>query len=120
MSLQLQMEQMPGYLAARFTGQGAADEIWRQFELIVEHCKRAECDKLLIDVTRLEGKSSVIEKYFAANESLIFARYGIQVACVEKPERIDPRKFFVLVAQNRWVSIDVFTDFQSAEEWLLK
>ncbi len=43
MGIQLQMEQMSGYFAARFIGSGAPKEIWRQFELIAEHCKmRAE------------------------------------------------------------------------------
>jgi len=120
MSLQLQMEQMPGYLAARFTGQGAADEIWRQFELIVEHCKRAECDKLLIDVTRAEGKASLIEKFLVAERSQIFTYYGLKVALVDIPERMDPQNFGELVARNRWVNIRVVTDFPAAEEWLLK
>lgn len=48
MSFQLQMEQMPGYLAAGFTGAGTAEEVWRQFELIAEECKRTKNKKLLI------------------------------------------------------------------------
>jgi hypothetical protein len=39
MSIQLQMEQMPGYLAARFIGVGVRGEASQQFELIAEHCK---------------------------------------------------------------------------------
>jgi NOL1/NOP2/fmu family ribosome biogenesis protein len=120
MSLQLQMEKMPDYLAARFTGVGVAEEVWRQFKLIAEHCSRAKGDKLLIDITRAEGEVSVIEKYLAAEESQIFARYGIKVAFIEKPERMDPRRFFLVAARNRGVNVEAFTDFQSAEEWLLK
>jgi hypothetical protein len=47
MSFQLQMEQMPGYLAARFIGVGIPGEASRQFESIAEYCKRARDDKLL-------------------------------------------------------------------------
>ena len=119
MSVQLEMEQMPGYLAARFIGSGVAEEVWRQFELIAEHCKRAKDHNLLIDITRAEGKISVIEKYLAAEESRIFAQYGIKVAFIEKPERIDPRRFFLQAARNRGVNVEAFTDFKSAEEWLL-
>jgi len=54
MSIQLGMEEMPGYLAARFSGSGVAEEVWRQFELIAEHCKRAKNNKLLIDTTGAE------------------------------------------------------------------
>ena len=120
MSLQLQMENMPGYLAARFIGVGVAEEVWRQFELIAEHCKRAKGDKLLIDITGAEGSASVIDKYLAAEESRIFVRYGIKVVFIETPERMDPRKFFLLAARNRGVNVEAFTDLQAAEEWLLK
>lgn len=120
MSFQLQMEQMPGYLAARFIGSGVAEEAWRQFVSIAERCKRTKNNKLLIDITKAEGKLSVIEKYLAAEESLIFALSGIKVVFIEKPERMDPRKFFLLAARNRGVNVEAFTDFQAAEEWLLK
>jgi len=114
------MEQMPDYLAARFSGSGAAEEVWRQFEFIAEHCKRANDDKLLIDISGAEGDASIIEKYLAAEESRIFVRYGIKVVFIETPERIDPRRFFLVAARNRGVNVEAFTDFQAAEEWLLK
>jgi hypothetical protein len=120
MSIQLQMEQMPDYLAARFIGSGVAEEVWRQFKLIAEHCKRAKDNKLLIDITGAEGTISVIEKYLAAEEARIFARYGIKVAFIETPERMDSRKFFLLTARNRGIDVEAFTDFRAAEEWLLK
>ena len=120
MSIQLQMEQMPDYLVARFTGMGVAEEVWRQFKVIAEHCKRAKGDKLLIDISRAEGELSVLEKFLAAEESQIFAQYGIKVAFIEKPERMDPRRFFLLTASNRGVKVEAFTDWQAAEEWLLK
>jgi hypothetical protein len=119
MSFQLQFEEMPDYLAARFIGSGVAEEIWRQFELVAEHCKRAKVDKLLIDITKAKGTLSLIEKYLAAEESRIFARLGIKVAFIEIPERMDPRRFFLLAARNRGVHVDAFTDWQAAEEWLL-
>jgi hypothetical protein len=114
------MEQMPNYIAVRFSGSGMAEEVWRQFELIAEHCKRANGDKLLIDITGAKGNLSVIEKYLAAEESRVFALYGIKVVFIETPERMDPRRFFLLAARNRGVNVEAFTDFQSAEEWLLK
>src|SRR5262245_24276701 len=120
MSIQLHMEQMPDYLAARFIGSGGAEEVWRKFESIAEHCKRANGNKLLIDISGARGKLSVIEKYLAAEESQIFARYGIKVVFIEAPERMDPRRFFLMAARNRGVKVEAFTDWQAAEEWLLK
>ena len=98
MSIQLQMEQMPGYLAARFTGAGMPGEASQRFELIVEHCKRAKNNKLLIDTTSLDVKLTVMSGYFAAERARIFAREGIKVAFVGRPEQIDTGKFATLVA----------------------
>ena len=122
MSIQLQMEQMPGYLAARFIGVGVGGEASQQFELIAEHCKLTNNDKLLIDTTRydVDVKISLVDRFLLGERLGIFARYGIKVAFFSKPEQLDPRKFGALVAQNRGASVDAFTDFQAAEEWLLK
>ena len=117
MSIQLQMEKMPGYLAVRVTGEGAAEEGLQLTELIAEYCKRTNKDKLLIDTTGLEVKVSLLDRFFLGE---IFARYGIKVAYVCRPEQFDSERFAILVAQNRGVTIETFTDFQAAEEWLLR
>ena len=120
MSFQLQMEQMPGYLAARFAGAAVTGEGTRQFESIAEHCKRTKNNKLLIDTTEYDVKASTLDRFLLGEKSQIFAIHRIKVAFVCRPVQIDPRKFGALVARNRGVIVDVFTDFQSAEEWLLQ
>jgi hypothetical protein len=120
MNVQLQMEQMPGYLAARFIGAGERGEALQQVESIAEHCKRTKNNKLLIDITRLDAKVSLVDRFFAGERLSIFARNGIKVAVVARPEQVDPQKFGILVARNRGVNVDGFSDFQAAEEWLLK
>jgi hypothetical protein len=114
------MEERPDYIAAIFIGSGVAEEVWPQFGLIAECCKRVNKNKLLIDITKAEGPLSVTEKYLAAEESRVFARYGIKVAFIEMPERVDPRKFFLQAAHNRGVNAEAFTNWEDAEEWLLK
>jgi hypothetical protein len=120
MSFQLQLEQMPGYLAARFIGAGEPGEASARFESIAEHCKRTNNDKLLIDATRYNVKVSVTDRFFMGTSSQIFAVHRIKVAFVCRPEQLDERRFGRLVAENRGVTVDVFTDFQSAKEWLLR
>ncbi len=120
MSLRLQMEQMPSYLAARFIGVGVLGEVSEQFESIAEHCKRTKNDKLLVDTTEYDVKVSFIDRFLFGKRLLVFARHRIKVAFFSRPEQLDMRKFGALVAQNRGVTVDGFTDFQSAEEWLLK
>ena len=120
MSFQLQIEQMPGYIAARFIGLGAPGEASEQFESIAEYCKRSKNGRLLIDTTRYEVKISAIDRFHLGERLQVFASHRIKVAFVSRPEQIDPRKFGALVAQNRGVSVDAFTDLCAAEEWLLR
>jgi hypothetical protein len=118
MSLQLQMEQMPGYLASRFIGAGEPDEVTAQFESIAEQCKRTNNDKLLIDTTGYDVKVSIVDRFFLGTSLQIFAGRRIKVAFVCRPEQLNARRFGRLVAENRGVTGEVFTDFQAAEEWL--
>jgi hypothetical protein len=48
MTFQLKMEQLPGYLAARYIGSGAPEKASQQLELIPEHCKLTNNKKLPI------------------------------------------------------------------------
>jgi hypothetical protein len=120
MGIQLQMEQMPGYLAARFTSAGEVEEVWRQYELIAEHCKRTKNTKLFIDTTGVEAKISITDRYRVGERLEIFAPHGIKIAFVSRPDQQDPKRFARQVARNRYVNIEVFTDFHAAEGWLLK
>jgi len=120
MSFQLQTKQMPGYLAARFIGVGERGEASLQFESIAEYCELTKNDKLLIDTTGYDVKVSAFDRYLFGEALQVFAIHRIKVAFFSRPEQIDPRKFGVVVAQNRGVSVDAFTDFQAAEEWLLR
>jgi hypothetical protein len=120
MNFQLQTEQMSGYLAARFVGVAVAGEGSRHYVAIAEHCKCTKNDKLLIDITGFEViKPNITNKFYAGERMLVFARYGIKVAFVCRPEQLETIKFAAMVAQNRSVTVEVFTDFQVAEEWLM-
>jgi hypothetical protein len=120
-SIQLQIEERPGYLTAKFIGAGAAEETWGQFESIVEHCKRANKNKLLLDVTQARAEIYLADRYFFGDEAEIFMYNKlIKVAVVVRPEILDSRRFGERVMRNRWVNAFVFTNVEDAEEWLLK
>jgi hypothetical protein len=117
---QIQMEQMSGYLAVRLTGAAQPGEGSRQFRSIAEHCKHTNNDKLLYDVTGYKViKPHLVDKFILAERAEIFARYGIKVAVVCRPERLEIPKTAAPLAQKRGVKIEVFTDLGAAEDWLL-
>ena len=119
-NFQIQIEQGSGYLVAKFIGAAEPSEVLRHFESIAEHCRRTRNNKLLIDMTRLDVKLTVTTRFLAGEKLEIFALHRIKVAIVGKPEQLDPGRFAMLVARNRFVNVEAFTDFQSSEEWLLK
>jgi hypothetical protein len=123
MSIQFQIEEMPDYLAVRFTGTGTVEDVPQPFKLIAEYCKRANKNKLLLDFVGAYGygKLYLADRYFFGEQAQIFARYELaKVAIVARPERVDPEKFADVVARNRGINLDTFTNVEDAEEWMLK
>jgi hypothetical protein len=120
MSIQLQIDETPGYVVAKFTGAGAPEEVWRQFELIAEHCKRANKNKLLLDLMEAYADVSLAHRYHFGDQAETFMFYKlIKVAVAVSPELLDPRRFGEMVARNRWVNLRVFTSANDAAKWLL-
>jgi hypothetical protein len=120
MSVQLQIEEMSGYLKARFNGASATEEAERQFELLAEKCKCTNKNKLLLDFTEVPADVSLVDRYALGKRTLIFAQYKCKVAAVCQPEQYDSAYFLETVAQNRWVDLRVFTTVEDAEEWLFE
>jgi hypothetical protein len=120
MSVQFHIEEMPGYLAARFVGAVATEEDEQEFELIVEACERANIDRLLLDFTMVPEELSFANRYFVEEGAQIFAKYNFKVAAVCNPERHDSQCFGELMAQNRLVNLRAFTSVEDAERWLLE
>jgi hypothetical protein len=93
-----------------------AEEVWQEFGLIVKHCMRANKNKLLLDFTEAHGEVSLADRYFLGEQAQIFAHYRLKVATVDRPERIDPRRFGEMAPQNRGVNVRAFTSVEDAEE----
>src|SRR5262245_7912242 len=120
MSIELQMENASGYMVARFTGEGKAEEALLNFEQIVEQCNRANNKKLLIDCTEAKTDIALVDMYEQGEGAKLFNRYGIKIAVVVSEDKLEPEKFAETVARNRGVDACVFTANQTAVEWLLE
>ena len=121
MSVQLQIEEMPGYLTTKFTGACVQEKAWRDFETIAERCKRANKNKLLLNFMECHGEIFLADRYLFAESARIFAQFKIiKTAYVVRPEQVDAQKFGETVALNRWINARVFTNVEDAEKWLLE
>ena len=79
-----------------------------------------EADELLVDTTALTGFPSpdIFERYLAVVGWAEEARGGVRLAMVARAEMIDPQKFGVTVAANRWMMSNIFTTEGEARAWL--
>src|SRR5215510_7591488 len=118
--MRIQLEEIIGYLVVRFTGAGTLEEAWKQFESIVEHCERANKNKLLLDFTEAQTEISLTDRYFLGERAKIFGSQASKVATVGRPEQFDPRRFGEMVARNRWINVRTFTNAEDAAKWLLE
>ena len=76
--------------------------------------------ELLVNACGLSGfaSPSVFERYDLAVAWAQSAGRALRVALVVRSEMMDPKKIAVLMAQNRGVSGDVFTNEAAALAWL--
>jgi len=72
MSVQLQIEEMPGYLKATFNGATTTEEVGWQFESLAEKCKCTNKNKLLL-VYKRRGRARVAVKGIAPADASIGA-----------------------------------------------
>lgn len=75
---------------------------------------------LLVNTTHMGGfdPPSTFERYAMITRWVECAGGELRIAIVARPAFIDPQKIGVLIAQNRGVSIDAFTDEAAALKWL--
>ena len=97
------------------------------FELAVEmvaeamrHARSLELASLLINTSALTGMTppTIFARHALAVKWAESAGSRLHVALVARTELIDPEKIGVLMAQNRGVSGDVFTNEAAALAWL--
>jgi len=113
----LELEDRDGYLEARFLGAFAVDRFNQQAEAASQACRERRLKKLLVDLLRLDANLSTIERYELASHAVRVSA-GLRVALLVVPRFLDPNKFGIMVAQNRGLVVDAFTERQKAVDWL--
>jgi len=86
----------------------------------MRHARALELVDLLVNTSNLAGfpTPDVFARYSLANRWAQSAGASLRVALVARTEHIDPQKIGVLMAQNRGVAGDVFTNEAAAIAWL--
>jgi hypothetical protein len=113
----VEIEAHADHLEARFLGSFSVDRFKRQVEVAVRACRPRKLSLLLVDVTRLQATLTTIDRYEISSHGAREAT-ELKVALFSPPELIDPKKFGVMVARNRGMTVDIFTDREKALAWL--
>lgn len=74
--------------------------------------------RLLVDTTCFDLSPSIADRYELACHAVKISA-GLKVALVVTPAFIDPDKFGIVVARNRGLVVEAFTEGPKALEWLL-
>ena len=112
---------MEGYCCYRLSGHGPLAEAASKVIEVIIFTREQGMRNLLIDTTGWTGHKSpdTLERYYVAQAFAEAARCEVKVAMVVRPEMMDPHKFEVMVAKNRWMDGNVFDSEKDALAWLL-
>ena len=114
-------EVMEGYCCYRLSGHGRLAEAASKVIEVITFAREQGMRNLLVDTTGWTGHASpdTLERYNVAQAFAEAARSAVKLAMVVRPEMMDPNKFEVMVAKNRWLVGNVFDSEKDALAWLL-
>jgi hypothetical protein len=107
-----------GYTAARFLGTFSVAGFQRRAEAASQACRDGKTGLLFVDATVFDVSPTLLERYDLAGHAVKVSA-GLKVALLVAPAFLDPNKFGIVVAQNRGLKVEAFTDRQKAVDWLL-
>jgi len=119
MKLGSSIEVQGALLLVVISGQFSFNAAWDVLKQTYDTALEKQVDLILVDALGLEGKLTTFERYRLGTETVTYFRSrGMhpRIACVGKPPSTDG--FAVLVAKNRWVAAEMFSNRQEALNWL--
>jgi hypothetical protein len=116
----LTLEHRPNYLYALVEGERDSYEISRAYwSEIAEACHRAGYKKVLVE-EELREATSIAEAFQIAAELPEMGFAGIRIAFVDRfADQSEVNDFSQLVALNRGLHSNIFSNTGAAEKWLL-
>lgn len=115
---ELAVEQRDGYTAATFRGTYNIAGFQRRAEAASQACREGRSGRLYVDTTCFDVSPSITERYELATHA-VKASMGLKVALRVAPAFMDPERFGIVVAKNRGLMVNAFTDEAAALAWLL-
>jgi len=119
MKLYSSMEVQGVLLVVVVNGEVSFNAAWDVLKQTYDTALEKQVNLILVDALAVEGKLTSFEKYRLGTETVTYFRskqMQPRIACVGKLPSMDG--FAVLVAKNRWVAAEMFSNRQEALNWL--
>jgi hypothetical protein len=108
-----------GFLEVRFLGSFSVPRFKSQLDLTYRACRERDASLLFIDYTPLLPVPGTVERYEISSYGAKVLGPLTRVACLGTPDQHRER-FGSVVARNRGLNVDTFTDRDEALKWLLE
>ena len=121
MDLHIDIELQGGLLLVTGSGTWALDAALRALKQFCDTAKEKGVNKILVNNLAMDGELSTMERYRLGVELAAYLKQcqmNPWLATVGKPPGMDG--FGVRVAQNRGVTVEIFSTQQEALNWLEK
>jgi len=119
MKLHSSMEVQGALLLVVVNGELSFNAAWDVLKQTYDTALEKQVNLILVDSLAVEGRLTTFEKYRLGTETVTYFRSRLmqpRIAWVGKPPSVDG--FAVLVAKNRWVAAEMFSDRDQALNWL--
>src|SRR5262249_38395770 len=119
MKLHSSMEVQGALLLVVVNGELSFNAAWDVLKQTYDTALEKQVNLILIDALALEGKLTSFEKYRLGTGTVTYFLSSLmhsRIACVGKPPFMDG--LGVLVAKNRWVAAEMFSNRHEALNWL--
>jgi hypothetical protein len=115
---EVEIQERTGYLEVRMFGKFVLERFNQNISRVSTACRELKLGFFLIDVSKMQGEPTLSERFELSSHAAVAAS-KLKVAMLVAPEQLEPRKFGVLVARNRGLTVDAFTSRREALKWLL-
>jgi len=111
----------PGDPFARYTHSGSI-ELPYFIELgkkIREFSDKNKIFLILLDLTKASGDLSLLDRYFLGEQAVTILGLKIKLSIFCREDQMYRDKFGARVANSKGAKVNVFTDLDEAEKWLI-
>jgi len=86
------------------------------FQTLIDECANHNCKKALIDARDLQVNFGTMDLFQTGEDAAILASMGLRIGFIARKDMLDP--FFDNVSHNRGGQVGIFTDIDSARDWI--